>query len=470
MRKRYKGSFVFLLRLTIISLIFHFNEKIARASDNSKEKLKEGTEIDISGEDKDNDFDFDYEDQIKCNHLHCSEEVDHQKKNITVCPELQNATFIDGQHFNGLGRPQCDVHLEFSFYHPNKMDLNLLNDVSTCEISAKYFPNNKATMECIQRLTEDNSITKVVWIIHGYHSDSTAQWLHEMKNNIQVYDNRHGKAAVILVDWGKFYFNLFDLKENYIEQAQDTQYVGYGLAIIADAIKRAFKREISFHCIGHSLGAHICGFGGKQLHRLSHGAFKFNRITGLDPAGPIFCKHMEDPPGHPHLGPPKGSQYCIDSKYRLSDTDADIVDVIHTDGISDEIYTFGTMKTLGSVDFYVGESPAFGYKQPGCKEKDLYLLACSHARSHKYFSESIKNSTLFPLTAKCQNGFPLPTECQSTETKTYPKFDLIHGSSPPRPGMGYWLDEKIKGIYTIDVMGYCNTFRLPGCGNTTFVY
>jgi len=475
MRKRYKNSFAFLLRLTIISLIFQFNEQIARASDNRKDILKEATEINIRGEYNDKEYDFDYEDQIKCNHLHCSDDVDHQKKNITVCPELQNATFIDGKHFNGLGRPQCDVHLEFSFYHPNKMDLNLVNDASTCEISAKYFPNDKKTMECIQRLTEDDSITKVVWIIHGYHADSTAQWLHEMKNNIQVYDNRHGKAAVILVDWGEFYLNIFDLEANYIVQAQDTQYVGYGLAIIANAIKKAFKRDIYFHCIGHSLGAHICGFGGKQLLRLSHNTIKFNRITGLDPAGPIFCKHMEDPPTNPHLGPPKGSQYCIDSKYRLSDKDADIVDVIHTDGISDEIHTFGTMKPLGSVDFYAGESPAFGFEQPGCKEQDQSIipLACSHTRSHKYFSESIKNSTLFPLTAKCQNGFPLPSECQSTETKTYPKFDLIHTSNPPLPGMGYWLDESTKGIYTIDVTGYCNSLgpqRALGCGNTTFVY
>jgi len=477
MQKRCKGSLAFLARLTIISLIFPFIKQIARASEVNKARLDEVNELGIRREYAYNDFDLEYEDQIKCNHLHCSDDLDNQKTNITVCPELQNATFIDGEPFDGLGRPQCDEHLEFSVYHPDKMDSNLINDKPVCEISAKNFPNNKSTIECIEKLTQDDSITKVVWIIHGYDSDSTAPWLHEMKNNIQIYDNRHGKVAVILVDWGEFYIELFDLLINYIEQAQDTQYVGYGLAIIANAIKRAFKREIYFHCIGHSLGAHVCGLGGKQLKRLSNNKFKFNRITGLDPAGPLFCKYMHnDGFPYPHFGPRKGSQYCIDSKHRLSDQDADIVDVIHTDGKwyvphlqGTDWSPYGTMKPLGTIDFYAGKSSSFGFKQPGCEELDdplLYYGTCSHSRSHKYFAQSIKNATLFPLTSKCQNGYPRPSNCKSIKNTTYPEFDLIHQSSQPLPGMGYWLDEKTKGTYTIDVTGYCVAVKDPkDCGS-----
>jgi len=396
--------------------------------------------------------------------------------NITVCPELQNATFTDGQPFDGLGRPQCDVHLELSIY-PNKVDVHngwITNDIPKCEINAKNFPNNKSTLECIKKLTQDDSITKVVWIIHGYYSDSTAQWLHDMKNNIQLHDNRHGKVAVILVDWGDFWFNIIDWVGPYIESAQDTQYVGYGLAIIADAIKKGFKRKIYFHCIGHSLGAHICGFAGKQLKRLSHDKIKFDRITGLDPAGPIFCEPFHDAfSPHHDFGPPEGSQNCIDSKYRLSDKDADIVDIIHTDGqqYMDGQPQFGTMKPLGTVDFYAGKTPLFGFEQPGCEGGDMFYGGCSHTKSYQYFTRSVINETLFPLISNCQNGYPRPSNCKIIENKKYPEFDLIHRSSQPLPGMGYWVDENAKGIYTIDVTGYCIAIGdAQGCGNTTFVY
>ncbi|XP_042218331.1 uncharacterized protein LOC121863643, partial [Homarus americanus] len=62
------------------------------------------------------------------------------------------------------------------------------------------------------------------------------------------------------------------------------------------------------HVVGHSLGAQLAGYTGEYLK--SHGAI-LGRITGLDPAEPYF----------------EGTDPVV----RLDPTDAELVDVIHTD-------------------------------------------------------------------------------------------------------------------------------------------
>lgn len=83
----------------------------------------------------------------------------------------------------------------------------------------------------------------------------------------------------------------------------------------------------NFQVVGHSLGAHIAGFAGKSAKRLT--GSKISRITGLDPAGPLF----EVPPV------PKNS--------RLSDEDANVVEALHTNG-----GMLGYLTPLGTIDFF----------------------------------------------------------------------------------------------------------------------
>lgn len=64
---------------------------------------------------------------------------------------------------------------------------------------------------------------------------------------------------------------------------------------------------------------------------------KIGRITGLDPAGPQFEGNIPDE--------------------RLSDDDADFVDVLHTDG-----GTLGYEASIGHVDYF----PNGGKRQAGC--------------------------------------------------------------------------------------------------------
>lgn len=83
----------------------------------------------------------------------------------------------------------------------------------------------------------------------------------------------------------------------------------------------------NFQVIGHSLGAHIAGFAGKSVKRLT--GSKISRVTGLDAAGPLF----EVPP--------------MAKSKRLSDEDATVVETLHTNG-----GMLGYLKPLGTIDFF----------------------------------------------------------------------------------------------------------------------
>jgi len=125
-----------------------------------------------------------------------------------------------------------------------------------------------------------------------------------------------------------------------------------------------------FHVIGFSLGAHVAGKAGAVVNGL------LPRITGLDPAYPFFSWTNTD--------------------QRLDKSDAEFVDVIHTNsGFLFEAAVSFPMP-IGHVDFY----PNGGYVQPGClllKTGEILdlLRACSHTRAPEYFIESINSPVGF---------------------------------------------------------------------------
>ena len=61
------------------------------------------------------------------------------------------------------------------------------------------------------------------------------------------------------------------------------EYLGHCLAGLAGG---AGMPGAQFHLVGHSLGAHVVGFLAKEVQVLGLG--KVARVTGLDPAKPLF--------------------------------------------------------------------------------------------------------------------------------------------------------------------------------------
>ncbi|KAJ8310502.1 hypothetical protein KUTeg_012367 [Tegillarca granosa] len=158
--------------------------------------------------------------------------------------------------------------------------------------------------------------TKV--IVHGFMHSAKTAW---------------GDFNVLVVDWSH------GNGPDYDQAASNTYMVGAELAYLINHMKQHYALNTSgVHIIGHSLGAQVSGHAGQKIN-------KVGRITGLDPAEPHFT--FPDP------------------DTRLDSSDADFVDIIHTDGSNFKGFAgYGLKTALGHVDFYVNG----GEHQPGCEE------------------------------------------------------------------------------------------------------
>ncbi|KAJ9592615.1 hypothetical protein L9F63_015716, partial [Diploptera punctata] len=244
--------------------------------------------------------------------------------------------------------------------------------------------------------------TKV--IVHGFGGSCGHVWVYEMRSALMTVED----CNVICVDW-----EAGALIPNYVRAAANTRLVGKQLSMLLGGLHKHLGLPIeSVHVIGFSLGAHVAGFAGAELKNLS-------RITGLDPAAPLF--ESQDP------------------QARLDSTDAMFVDVIHSNGENLILGGLGSWQPMGHVDFY----PNGGRMQKGCSNlfvgavSDILWSAsdvegrslCNHRRAYKFFTDSVSPRCHFP-------SFP----CES-----YDKF--LQGECFPCNGdrqcgnMGYYADK-----------------------------
>lgn len=171
------------------------------------------------------------------------------------------------------------------------------------------------------------------------------------------------------------------------------------------------------YCIGHSLGSHICGQAGRK-------AQIFDRITGLDPAGPGFEK-------------------CADDKWNINNDSAGCVDNIHTDGSmkghETSVMYYGTLTQWGHVDFFVNG----GSNQPACSTQGAgqVVPSCSHFAAVEYF---LLNST-------ADDGCKAVGSCEKPTDKS--------SCSEDTQQIGYYSscykgsEERMDGVFYVDVGG-----------------
>ncbi|XP_069126907.1 pancreatic triacylglycerol lipase-like [Argopecten irradians] len=268
---------------------------------------------------------------------------------------------------------------------------------------------------------ESSIPTKI--IIHGFTQNGNVPWAHDMMSELI----RKERMNVIIVDWGS------GSGFPYTQAVANTRVVAAEVAAMITYLNTAAgTTSQQYHLIGHSLGAHVCGYVGETIRGLG-------RITGLDPAEPNF---KDTPP-----------------EVRLDANDANFVDVIHTDGSEyDTISGYGMKNPSGDIDFY----PNGGRNQPGCTHETWtnvvshlnlgpqgvgQMLACSHDRSIYLFIESINGRSC------TMKGYP----CENFQN--FVIGQCFSCGNQPCPSLGYHADRfRARGKFylaTTDSPPYC---------------
>ena len=133
---------------------------------------------------------------------------------------------------------------------------------------------------------------------------------------------------------------------NYVRAAVNTRLVGKQLALLLQHLEKLGTPPSLFHLIGFSLGAHVAGYAGSEIKNLS-------RITGLDPAGPLYESY--------------------DKQVRLDESDALFVDVIHSNGDSLIMGGLGSWEPMGEFCIFLKNFKAINYDI--VSNQDQFLLS-----------------------------------------------------------------------------------------------
>ncbi|XP_030432325.1 lipase member H isoform X2 [Gopherus evgoodei] len=180
--------------------------------------------------------------------------------------------------------------------------LSISSALTGTDLKVKLMLYTRQNQNCAETLSSAGSrylnvTKKTILIVHGYRpTGSPPIWIQKAVHLLLSVED----INIIIVDWNRGATTLL-----YHRASSNTKKVAEFLKTLIDQMLADGASLDSVYMIGISLGAHISGFVGQMYNG------KLGRITGLDPAGPLF-----------NGKPPEE---------RLDPTDAQFVDVIHSD-------------------------------------------------------------------------------------------------------------------------------------------
>ena len=251
-----------------------------------------------------------------------------------------------------------------------------------CTVETRKVKDDPKVLKCIKKVADylktaqTHYDTKLIYVIHGWNfyipGYKGEEWEEDLGMSfLTKYNDGSKKIVVGVLDWkwgarlwsstdsriskaqrkaepNKLNWALQQLmccspiwvNSRYLQSAANTWPVGNIVAYVNHEIAANYgSHQIRTYCVGFSLGAHVCGFFGKMVKKLSpRGTVR--KIIGLDPGGPLFDDENQDP------------------NLRLNKGDALRVDIFHTNALS-----LGVIHPIGHVDFYInggGSQPCSG--------------------------------------------------------------------------------------------------------------
>ncbi|KAJ7311315.1 hypothetical protein JRQ81_006931 [Phrynocephalus forsythii] len=273
--------------------------------------------------------------------------------------------------------PQLQLPMERKVDRRSRSETKFLLYSNTAEEGCLVEYRQQVTLEKCRF----NASLPLVMIVHGWSVEGRLEgWIWKLAEALK---SSLPQTNVVIADW------LTLAHAHYATAVQGTRRIGQEIAHFLEWLEESmeFSRD-NAHLIGYSLGAHVAGFAGSSIG----GAKKIGRITGLDPAGPLF----------------EG----MSPTDRLSPDDASFVDAIHTFTQQQMGLSVGIKQPVAHFDFY----PNGGTFQPGCHIMHVYnhivhlcsalsspippparagltqTVKCAHERSVHLFIDSLRHA------------------------------------------------------------------------------